>query len=134
MLVATMVHDSGWKTEKLSEEKQDDILDCLSTMNKKYGIDGLTESERVEIVEAMGLPKGHWFKCPNGHFYCIADCGGAMVEVNCPECGARIGGQQHRLRDDNRFAPEIDGAQYPAWSTLANLENFDPEQVADLED
>ena len=131
--LAAVVHYSGWTTDRLSEEKQDEIVDCLSAMNKKYGINGLTDSERIEIVEAMGLPKGHWFKCPNGHFYCIGDCGGAMEEANCPACGARIGGQQHRLRGDNRLASEMDGAQYSAWSELANLANFDREQLEHLQ-
>ena len=30
------------------------------------------------IIDAIGLSGGHWFKCKNGHYYCIADCGGAM--------------------------------------------------------
>ncbi len=37
-----------------------------------------------------------------GHPYVIADCGGAMEEAACHECGARIGGTQHRVRADNR--------------------------------
>ena len=44
-----------------------------------------------QIVKAIGLAKGHWFKCPNGHYYCIGECGDAMQEVKCPECGAKIG-------------------------------------------
>ena len=131
--LAAVVHYSGWTTDRLSEEKQDEIVDCVSAMNKKYGVNGLTDSERIEIVEAMGLPKGHWFKCPNGHFYCIGDCGGAMEEANCPACGARIGGQQHRLRDDNQLASEMDGAQYSAWSEFANLANYDRQQLERLQ-
>ena len=130
--LAVSIHESGWKTEKLTEEKQDEILSVLSAMTKKYGVDGLTERERINIVKAMGLPKGHWFKCPNGHFYCIGDCGGAMQEAKCPECDATIGGQNHALRSDNQLASEIDGAQYAAWSQLANLANFDPAQIEDL--
>ena len=38
-----------------------------------------------------------------------------MEEAKCP-CGASIGGSQHRLRNDNTFAPEMDGASKPAWS------------------
>jgi hypothetical protein len=33
----------------------------------------------------------------------------------CIECGARVGGQQHRILSDNRLAPEIDGATHSAW-------------------
>ncbi len=37
-----------------------------------------------------------------GHPYVIADCGGAVEESVCNECGAAIGGAQHRVRGDNR--------------------------------
>nr|CAD7431767.1 unnamed protein product [Timema monikensis] len=48
------------------------------------------ENERKEIVKAMGLKQGHWFKCPNGHVYVITECGGAMEVGKCNECGAAI--------------------------------------------
>ncbi|XP_023929947.1 NFX1-type zinc finger-containing protein 1-like [Lingula anatina] len=86
---------------------------------------GITDTERQEIVQAMGLTQGHWFKCPNGHIYAIGDCGGAMEEATCPECKARIGGQSHRLRDDNQLAGEMDGAPHAAWSEAANLANYE---------
>ena len=47
---------------------------------------------------------GHFNRCPNGHLYTIADCGGAVQEGKCPDCGAAIGGSGHRLRSDNRKA------------------------------
>jgi hypothetical protein len=59
-----------------------------------------------------------------GHVYAIADCGGATTEGTCPECGSAIGGGNHRLREDNRFFGEMDGAQHPAWSEQANLGNY----------
>ena len=31
----------------------------------------LSKEEKMMIVKAIGLEKGHWFKCPNGHIYCI---------------------------------------------------------------
>ncbi len=43
-------------------------------------------------VDALGLSKGHWNKCPNGHFYVIGECGGAMQVSRCPDCRAVIGG------------------------------------------
>lgn len=87
---------------------------------------GISKDEREMIVRAMGLTQGHWFKCPNGHVYCITECGGATVESTCPDCKARIGGTSHRLRADNRLAPEMDGARHAAFSDMANLLNFDP--------
>ncbi|XP_077298494.1 NFX1-type zinc finger-containing protein 1-like [Arctopsyche grandis] len=76
--------------------------------------------ERAMIVKAVGLKQGHWFKCPNGHPYCIGECGGAMEESKCPECGCKIGGTHHRLLDNNQLAPEMDRASHAAYSDFAN--------------
>ena len=43
-------------------------------------------------MKALDLGSGHWYKCPKGHIYSIGDCGQAMVESKCPECGSKIGG------------------------------------------
>jgi len=88
----------------------------------------VTREEKDLIVKAMGLTQGHWFKCPKGHIYCITECGGAMEESKCPECGSRIGGHNHQLRADNRLASEMDGARYAAFSDMANIHNFDPRE------
>ncbi len=124
-----MLHSSGWKNEKVSKKKEDEVVTFLKTLAQKYGLDGLTETERKDIVKAIGLSKGHWFKCPNGHFYCIGECGGAMETVKCPECTAEIGGGHHQLLANNQVATEMDGARHAAWSEMANLENFDPAQL-----
>ncbi|EPY88320.1 NFX1-type zinc finger-containing protein 1 [Camelus ferus] len=87
---------------------------------------GISEEERVQIVKAMGFPRGHWFKCPNGHIYVISDCGGAMQRSTCPDCKEVIGGINHTLERSNQLASEMDGAQHPAWSDTANnLMNFE---------
>ncbi|KAJ3402419.1 hypothetical protein HDU80_005091 [Chytriomyces hyalinus] len=45
---------------------------------------------------------GHWYQCPNGHPYAIGECGMAMQQARCYECGVLVGGQSHRLTSDNR--------------------------------
>ena len=67
------------------------------------------------IIKAMGLSRGHWYECPNGHVYAIGECGGAMEESKCPECNAKIGGTQHSLTSGNRLASHFDGASRPAY-------------------
>ena len=84
----------------------------------------LTQEEKKQIVEAMSLSQGHWFKCPKGHVYAIGECGGAMERSRCNECGAVIGGANHRLEEGNDLAPEMDGARHAAWSEQANLQNY----------
>ncbi|KAI8514834.1 NFX1-type zinc finger-containing protein 1 [Branchiostoma belcheri] len=92
-------------------------------------LSALTKEQKAEIVEAIGLGKGHWYKCPNGHFYAIGECGGANQGGRCPDCGLAIGGQNHALAEGNQHAPEMDGSQYAAWSEAANLNNFNLDNI-----
>lgn len=75
----------------------------------------ISVEEKRMIVSAMGLKQGHWYECPNGHTYCITECGGAMQESKCPVCREVIGGSNHRLNTRNRVATHMDGATRPAW-------------------
>lgn len=79
--------------------------------------------EKKEIIGALKLSPGHWFKCKNGHPYIITECGGAMQESKCNECGEPIGGRDHQLLHGSH-AREMDGSQHPAWSEEMNLLNF----------
>ena len=79
----------------------------------------LTPQETRDIIAAMRYGeyhgygyqqhrgRGHVYTCPNGHPYFIGDCGRAMQESQCPDCGATIGGREHRLQADNRQALEF---------------------------
>ncbi|XP_047991491.1 NFX1-type zinc finger-containing protein 1-like [Leguminivora glycinivorella] len=104
------------------EEKS---VECLKKLEEAVKLSGIaSREERAMIVRAIGLKAGHWYKCPNGHFYCIGECGGAMRLSTCPDCGAAIGGQRHALTAGNQHAGEMDGSRFPAWSTAANMANF----------
>ncbi|XP_066927560.1 E3 ubiquitin-protein ligase rnf213-alpha-like [Clytia hemisphaerica] len=46
------------------------------------------------------------YQCPNGHVYVITECGRAMTNRPCPECGANIGGRDHTLDQQNK---RVDG-------------------------
>ncbi|KAJ7593989.1 hypothetical protein C8J56DRAFT_778835, partial [Mycena floridula] len=65
---------------------------------------------------------GHWYNCPNGHAFVITECGGAMETARCPECGANIGGTNHRLDATNTRATDLEeitraqGAQQSPWA------------------
>lgn len=73
----------------------------------------------------MDVKKGAWFKCPNGHPYCIDRCGGAMETSVCVDCKAPIGGLNHRVLETNQFAGEMDGATHAVYSNITDqLENF----------
>lgn len=92
----------AWKT------KCDKYLD-LSEQEKKDIFRAITEGDSTMQHYGQGgyTGQGHWYTCPNGHVYVIGDCGGAMQESCCPECGAKIGGAQHRLEGSNRQASEF---------------------------
>ena len=120
------------KIEKVLRNKEiieDDFLErfkegMADIRSRNPQLSPVTKEDKIQIVSAIGLKQGHWFKCRNGHFYAIGECGGAMEESKCPECGAVIGGQHHRLADDNELAPEMDGAAHAAWSDQANMQNY----------
>lgn len=87
----------------------------LKNLSRKIGLLlEISQQEKIEIVQAIRLAKGHWFKCPNGHPYVIGECGGAMEVAKC-FCGEQIGGYGHHLLSTNQFAGEMDGAARHAW-------------------
>ena len=51
-----------------TEENAKVVEQCLEHLEKLAGPKGLgvSKEEKLMIVAAMGLPKGHWFKCKNG--------------------------------------------------------------------
>eukprot|EP01060_Flectonema_neradi_P020833 TRINITY_DN2832_c5_g1_i4.p1 TRINITY_DN2832_c5_g1~~TRINITY_DN2832_c5_g1_i4.p1 ORF type:complete len:4086 (+),score=767.97 TRINITY_DN2832_c5_g1_i4:3344-15601(+) len=57
----------------------------------------------VSIVVGAMSEYVTWYKCRNGHFYSIGECGGAMERSTCnhPGCGAVIGGSDHRSAPGN---------------------------------
>ncbi|KAG0342037.1 hypothetical protein BG000_007230 [Podila horticola] len=71
----------------------------------------LTQAEKFEIYRAMQIElhgPGHFYCFPNGHPYVIGECGRAMQESTCPECGARVGGSHHHLVNGNQVDTEYD--------------------------
>jgi len=65
--------------------------------------------EMTSIVKGLNFSHaGHFYKCPKGHTFVIADCGGASVTSRCPECGETIGGTSHRLLPSNSRAIELE--------------------------
>ena len=67
-----------------------------------------------------------WYHCPNGHAYTIGECGLAMVESRCPECGEKIGGRDHKLLKTNKLVDfDLD---------VKNNINITPVKVLDKKD
>lgn len=72
----------------------------LSVEEKKM----IWEVMSKDVGSGVGSFGGHWYECPNGHIYTIGECGGAMEESICPECGEKIGGKQHKVTAGNRVS------------------------------
>ncbi|XP_003387579.1 PREDICTED: NFX1-type zinc finger-containing protein 1-like [Amphimedon queenslandica] len=114
---------------KMTEEIYKEKCENLSWFCRENGLDAPTPEEIRQIVAAMGGRKGSWYKCPNGHYYHIGECGGAMQVGKCIECDAQVGGSSHRLLDDNQHAGEMDDSRFAAWGQEANLNNYDLNDV-----
>ena len=48
--------------------------------------------QAINLLRSFGT---QWYKCPNGHLYTVGECGRPMEQSICPECGKKIGGQNH---------------------------------------
>ncbi|KAF9886780.1 hypothetical protein FE257_011157 [Aspergillus nanangensis] len=73
----------------------------------------VTNEERMAVIEAMTREfrgTGHWYYCGNGHPFTIGECGGAMELARCPECGAAVGGQNHRTTAGVTRADDLENA------------------------
>lgn len=89
-----------------------DLYEVARELQPKVdGFGTISRAEIEQVVGAMRIRDGydyggsaasHWYECPNGHPYFIGECGGAMQTATCPECGERVGGQNHQLLLTNR--------------------------------
>ncbi|CAF0825829.1 unnamed protein product [Brachionus calyciflorus] len=107
------------KTEKLNNESEEFIKKKFNELSSLISIK-ISEKERLNIVRAVGLEKGSWFKCKNGHPYVIGECGGPVEKAKCPECMEVIGGLNHIIVEGNELASEIDGTTLPANISVFN--------------
>ena len=60
----------------------------------------MADEEFLNTLRNIGTK---WYQCPNGHAYVIGECGLAMIESRCPECGEKIGGKDHTLLATNKL-------------------------------
>jgi len=60
----------------------------------------------IEVMTKEVGERGHWYKCPNEHFYAVGECGGAMQTSECPDCKALLERMSHRPGNSDA---DIDG-------------------------
>ncbi|XP_014223704.2 NFX1-type zinc finger-containing protein 1-like [Trichogramma pretiosum] len=102
----------------IAKEKLSSIQKFTPEFEKEFlsGVQDELEqlAERKMIFKAMAreIKLGAWYKCPNGHIYSIGECGQAMQESKCPDCGSRIGGSNHLITVGNTVATEMHPSQF----------------------
>ncbi|ETL45649.1 hypothetical protein L916_04299, partial [Phytophthora nicotianae] len=77
-----------------------------STFYQKVSVDEIRAIKTAMQGELRG--SGHWYRCENGHSYSIGECGMAMEQTRCPECGAPVGGHNHTLVQGSRHDSQMD--------------------------
>ncbi|CAL8274226.1 unnamed protein product [Lota lota] len=68
---------------------------ALSTVNMQRAFLP-TMPEDMLFVAQQAMGPVHWYYCPNNHPCTIGECGQPMERSHCPDCGAAIGGDDHR--------------------------------------
>lgn len=102
-------------------EKEPDNKEAAETLRLA------SNGEKRQVVEVMMREvggRGHWYQCPNGHYYVVGECGGPMQLSTCPDCKATVGGQSHTPAQGNTHA-SIDGSSHSAWSDQVGLGDLD---------
>ena len=69
---------------------------CTNEELKEFHI--ISKFDAQKILQSLGTT---WYRCPNGHYYVIGECGQPMQSSRCPECGLQIGGVGHVPQNGN---------------------------------
>ncbi|GBP30877.1 NFX1-type zinc finger-containing protein 1 [Eumeta japonica] len=81
---------------------------CVMKCAQECGCDRKMDSSTLKCGHTTVTPTLPQRLYPNGHFYCIGECGGAMERGRGPECDATIGSTPHQLVKHNKKALELD--------------------------
>ncbi|CAH0486768.1 unnamed protein product [Peronospora farinosa] len=69
----------------------------------------MEEMKTIKLaMETEFQGSGHWYRCINGHSYSIGECGMAMEQTYCPECGALVGGVNHSFVEGTVLDEQMD--------------------------
>ena len=96
----------------MSPKSFENLKKGIALLEKQYSdvfYEKVTDDELRKVLQAGAADWGsapgsfgRFRECPNGHMYVIGECGGAMHEAECPECGAKIGGGNHQHAEGTR--------------------------------
>ncbi|KAF2858127.1 P-loop containing nucleoside triphosphate hydrolase protein [Piedraia hortae CBS 480.64] len=77
------------------------VAELKNLLNKQDRYEQVSTEELEAIRNAMTFGKAAlrasaWYTCVNGHPFAVGECGMPMQLARCPECGASVGGTNHR--------------------------------------
>ncbi|XP_064378919.1 E3 ubiquitin-protein ligase RNF213 isoform X2 [Dromaius novaehollandiae] len=68
---------------------------CPHTMEHSF-LPTMPEDVMAQAKAWEGMNTLRWYTCPNGHPCTVGECGRPMETSRCLDCGALVGGQQHK--------------------------------------
>ncbi|KAI9148303.1 N-terminal binuclear Zn cluster-containing protein [Paramyrothecium foliicola] len=86
-------------------------IDAIESMLKDGSYHPHTAAELRAVYQAMAQEfsgTGHWYTCERRQPFTIGECGMAMEQARCRECGLPVVGSNHRAADGVRIAEEIE--------------------------
>ena len=86
-----MVNNINQNTAKIPDEIIKGNFSIKLDLKDLYKNNEL-DIQAINLLRTLGT---QWYKCPNGHLYTVGECGRPMEQSICPECGKKIGGQNH---------------------------------------
>ena len=72
------------KSGRFADQDQQDFDRAMKSVEHLSTLPGLgiNESERVAIVKALNMGRGHWYACPKGHPYLITEVYFSVVKFS----------------------------------------------------
>ncbi|KAI1085704.1 hypothetical protein F5B20DRAFT_519390 [Whalleya microplaca] len=88
-----------------------EVTDAQTFLQEGTFYSTVSADEMRSVYRAMAAEfsgTGHWYTCENNHPFTVGECGMPMQLARCPECGASVGGQNHRPAGGVRHATEVE--------------------------
>lgn len=89
---------------RFDKERSEVVNAMLAQVEKKVGeVIDLKKMIRLALSTTEGSnQQGHWYKCRNGHYYYVGNCGQFNASSRCPDCKEVVGSGSTRI-----LAPEM---------------------------
>eukprot|EP00210_Caulerpa_lentillifera_P007090 g6783.t1 len=82
------------------EELNDELTKMKQLLSEASHLEKLRILKAVMIADPRIQPnqiRGHFYRCVNGHYYIIGECGQPNQQSTCPDCGAVVGGSNYQF-------------------------------------